>query len=395
MAPINKNSVLVREQWAAEVMRLANEKSYFSPFTRTGGGEAMIYRAGELNTGSGHVINFPAIGGLTDPVIVGDATGRGKGEKIRTFSTTLTAQRIRKVAQTDTGYDRHEAGLENELNWAGINSKLMPYFRNWYDQYVFDALQGTAARTVSSANEGRSTHGKQYAFSGTSPKFGWTELLDIERIAATGDGFGWGGSRGPLPAMSMEGAERMWMLFIDPDVYAILKDDTKFTNIAKDADVRGMANKLLAPVIGTVGQLMIVKAPRFHGTVHGNNDKINYQVADSDKNALARDAVGIDICGLRQYDDNNYWTGQESFDSTGELWSRCVLVGMHAIQSGFSGMPRYKTDDNNIDDLSDVALETWMGVQKTKWDPESRGDYDDAKVTNLDYAVAAVDVRVK
>ena len=110
--------------------------------------------------------------------------------------------------------------------------------------------------------------------------------------------------------------------------------------------------------------------------------------------AFRRNQVGLRMCGMRQYDDNNRWTGQPSFVKTGEVWSRCLLLGMNAVQVGFSKYPDMDMEPNRIDKISEVVLDVWMGAQKTKWEAESRGDYDDAEVTNLDTSAVAIDVRV-
>ena len=402
--PIKNNSPLIRESWAPTVIVDAQKRSYFNPYMSRGGNtDAVIYRASGMER-QGHTVNFPGVGKLVDPVIEGNALGKGKGEKLRVFSSELKAKRFRKITQTDTGYDRHESGFESYLNESGLRGKLTEYFRRWYDQYIFDSLQGVAERTQGANNEFRATHAIRFPFESSSVKFGYNELQKVERIAATGEGFdrSSAGTRTPLSPYSMEGMYDMHALFIDPDVKEVLRSSAGFQNIAKDADVRGMKNKLLGRAIGTVGNLIVVEMPRHKGTTTMTSAIGPYAFSDaegtvvsSNNTGLTREDVGTEACGMRQFDSNGNWTGQSTFNSSGERWSRCILVGAQAIQVGFSQMPVLRTDSNNIDDLTEIVLETWMGAQKTKWDPEARGDYDDARVTNLDYSAIAVDVQTQ
>ena len=400
--PIKTGSVLNRQKWAATVMVEAQNQSYFQPYANAGGKNmnSLIYRNGSMS--DGHIVNFPGVGTLTEPVILGDTTAIGTGEKLRTFSSQLIAQRVRKTAQTDTGFDRHAAGLESYLDMNGIRGKMVEYFSKFYDQYIFDNLQGVAGRTTSSAADGRATHVIRLPFVSSSAAFGYDELNKLERIVAEGTGFTNGPNRGALSAAEMNGAMGKWNLMLDPAAFELLKSNAGFQRVVQSADSRGMNNKLLAPVIGDVGSIQITKMPRHRGAIRGNNNAIAYNafsgandtVNSNNTGSFKRDQVVTEVCGLRQYDGNGRWSGQEGFGvGTTERWSRCPLVGKQAIQVGFSKMPEIRTERNEADDLTQIIMEVWLGAQKTKWDPESRGDYDDAKQTNQDWGVVCVDIQ--
>ena len=398
--PNNASSVLIRQEWTDAVVVGSEKESYFGPYMNGKGkmnGAPIVYQAKsrELN---GHLVNFPGVGDLTDAVIANDATGIGKGEKLRVFSSQLRANRFRKVTQTDTAYDRQGIGLESYLNEQGLKAQLTSFYARWYDQYIFDCLQGVAQRTLGSSNEGRATHVVRYPYANSAASFTYKNFQNLQRIAAEGNGFTQGGRRKPLSKAKMSGGHMKWLLIIDPSIREVmLGDDSKggWQEVLGRADNRGMENNLLSPVFTSLNSIAIVEAPRYFGATSATTG-VGYHsgAGDATKTGFARDQVGVESCGLRQYDDNSFWTGQSGFDDSGELWSRAVLVGMHAVQVGYSMRPKMGVETNEIDDLTTLSLAVHMGAQKTKWDPEARGDYDDGPVTNLDYAAVAVDIQV-
>ena len=397
--PINAGSVLQRRQWASQVLVGAQQRSVFGPFSGDANAATMINRASGMGAGNnGHLVHYPGLGTLTGRYFEGNEDASGKGEKLRLFSSTLKAQWFRSVTELYNKYDRVEVGEDTSLGMAGMRRKLTDQFTAWNDQYLFDVVQGVANRTMSPSGEGRATHGKRFAFSGASAKFGFNELQEVENIASEGAGFDWGGSRVPLPGMRMAGMNSMWLLFVDPKVHEILKTDAGFQNIVKDADVRGMQNKLLSPVLGTLGQIMIVKMPRAKGTLT-TNSQVGYQSHKSDGSAgdnpggFARRHVSVEACGMRQYNGENRWTGQPGFSGNTERWSRCVLLGANALQVGFSMLPTIELESNNTNNVDELSLHVFMGAQKSKWDAEAEGDYDDAKSAGLDYGAIAIDVQ--
>ena len=398
--PNNAGSPIIRQEWTDTMIVGSEAESYFGAYMngttgKTKGNSAPIVYQAKSRERNGHLVNFTGVGDLTDAVIEGDTTGIGKGEKLRVFSSQLRANRLRKVAQTDTEYDRQGIGLESYLNESGLKGQLSQFYARFYDQYIFDCLQGVAQRTLGAANEGRATHVLRFPYVSSSAKFGYDEFQTIQKVVSEGTGFTQGSKRKPLRKAKMVGGEMMWALFIDPSVRDVINRDSTWQTVLSRADVRGMDNQLLAPVFANLNRIAIVEMPRYFGTTSATT-AVGYHsgAGDATKRGFARSEVGIEECGLRQYDDNSFWTGQSGFDSSGELWSRCVLVGMHAVQVGYSMRPKMGVDTNESDDLTTLTLKVHMGAQKTKWDPEARGDYEDGAATNLDYAAVAIDVQV-
>ena len=397
--PSKTGSPLNRQEWAATVLLAAQSESYFNPFMNTGtkNMNSLVYRNGSV---TGDTVNFPAVGSLTGRFTKGDADLRGKGERKRTFSSKLYVSRYRKTATTDTAFDRHTAGLETELNFAGVQRDVTNLFRKWYDQAIIDCLQGVAGRTISEDGDGRATNVIRVP---SSDGFDYNKLNEIERIVSEGDGFTFGPSRAALEPFDSKGMEGKWLFIIDSYTLQVLKNSAGFQRVIQQADTRGMDNRLISRTIGDIGALRIMTMPRYRGEVSDNDDPIAPNAFDangaqnsSGLSSIGREDFELEVCGLRQYDANNRWTGQPSFSKSGDLWSRNLLVAPNAVQVGISSLPFMIEDrSSTINGISEVGIETWMGFQKTKFDPETRGDYKDAKFTNLDLGVIAVDVQVK
>ena len=402
--PNNAGSPLIRQKWTDETIVGSEGESYFNAYMNgtasdspTKGNVAPVVYQVKSRTnmgGEGHIFNITGVGELSDAVIEGDATGIGKGEKLRVFSSQMKANRFRKVVQTDTGYDRQGIGLEKYLDQQGMKQSLSAFYAKWYDQYIFDCLQGVAQRSLGESNEFRATHVLRFPYESSAAKFGYDEFQTIQRVVSEGTGFTQGGRRKPLRKAKMMNGEKMWVLFIDPAVRDIINRDSGWQTVLSRADVRGKDNQLLAPVFANLNRIAIVEMPRYFGETTASG-AVGWHSGISGQNiGFKRDQVKVEECGMRQYDDNGYWTGQSQFDSSGELWSRALLCGMQACQVGYSMRPKIGVFENEIDDLVDLSLHVAMAAQKTKWDPEARGDYDDGKVTNLDYNVIPIDIQV-
>ena len=414
-SPIKSGSTLRHQSYTygSRILLESQPQSLFEPYMNMvgkdgdmnglrGNSAPFIYQVAK-NQMDNHIVNMGRVGKPVEAPIVGrGGTVLGNAEQVRLFSSRLTAERIRKALKSYTEYDRIDVGLNNSyLDESGLASQLMDWFISFKDQWIIDAMQGTSFRSESSA-EHRSTTSLRFDQVDSKPKFGYNELQKVQRVLQEGTGFDFGKNRNVIPAAKMKGKYNCWVMFCDPAVAEVIKTDPTTQSILQSADVRGMDNQLLAPVLGVFNRIVLVEMPRFMGVVSHNN-KIahnaftgaNSTTNSSDKGGISRsDITELNAAGFRQYDGSNYWTGQSDFDSSGELWSRCPVVGMHAIQIGMSMAPSVVTDANNADDFVQATLKMAMFIQKTKWDPEAGGDYKEGSVTATDYACPCVDVRV-
>ena len=402
-APALLNSPLKRQQWASSIMVDSELNTPFADYF--GDGSSVIYKNGNMS-GNGHEISYPGLGRYVSPGFTRDAQIEGKGEKLKIFSEKLRALRLRQAFQGYTRYDLQDFGLTMDAGVNSIQAKATDWLRRRKLQYKVDCLQGTMTRPL--GGEFRATEVMRFAGTGTGSEFKSAfdidALRDIEKAASTGEGFyrSTSASRGPVPSANIGKMHDVWTLFIDPATYAeMLKTDT-FKQVIREADLRGKENRLIAPMVGVLGQLNIVKLPAHFGTT--TNDVEIKSSAFSDTSGTVEtlasgegfqwDEVGVEHAGMRQYDSSGRWTGQASFDRSGERWSRCVLVGMNALQYGMSMNPWIEMKDSPGEDIPEIYLHMALGIQKTKWNPESQGDYADAKIGNRDWSTFVVDVQV-
>jgi hypothetical protein len=178
------------------------------------------------------------------------------------------------------------------------------------------------------------------------------------------------------------------MFVCDTAMVNLLKKDVNgYQTIVMNADVRGNNNRLIKGIVGRIGNLYIVEQDQFFGQTDGQTRGWGFE--DS----------SIELSGLRQYDGTNpataIWTGQEGFDYTStDLHSRGFILGAGALQLAMGKSPDYKMQPSqDFAITSETAVEFWMHAQKVNLDAES-ADYNQAKITNLDYGLVCVDVRV-
>ena len=219
---------------------------------------------------------------------------------------------------------------------------------------------------------------------------------------AEGDGFTYGPRRAALDPFESDGLEGKWLFIIDPYTLQVLKNSAGFQRVIQQADTRGMDNRLISRTVGDIGSLRIMVMNRYRGSVL-TDDPIAPNAFDTDGSQnsddmgrIGRDQFTTEVCGLKQRDGANRWTGMPSFSRSGQLWSRNLLVAPNAVGVGIAGMPfMIENSASTINGLAEVGVETWMGFHTMRYQTETRGDYDDAKFGNIDKGVIPVDVRVK
>lgn len=374
------SSELKRKKWMREGLVQAASKSFWSPMTGTTR-DAIVFQTNNENAGEGHTVVFDFDGNLSGKAVKGKDTAYGKGEQKRKFSDKVTVERYRLVVDNGDKFDGVDIGDLQINEHSDSRAKLGDLFVRFKDQAIFDAAQGNLT-TLDSGLQAP-TH---IIDLGATHTFG--DLLEIERILRTSQGFSTGGVRRPLDPYILANGEPIWLYVIDAAMAAKLRADTSgYQAIMKDADVRGAGNRNLTGVIGRVGRLMIVEASHFFGETSGSIP--GWTLEDSK----------IEIAGLRQYSGASpasaAWTGQEAFDyNSAELHSRGLILGKGGIQVAFGKQPDYKWQPSQDFGIkSESACEFWMEARKTRLNAENT-DYNQAKIADVDFGVVAVDVKV-
>lgn len=374
-AVLSASSDLVRKRWMMEGLIQAASQSFWSPYTGSSM-DNVVYQENNISASEGHTVVFDFSGNINGKAVKGKTTAYGRGEEKRKFSDKITVERYRLVVDNGDKFDGVEIGDLSINEHTDSRSKLADLWVRFKDQMIFDSAQGNLGQAPSHTID-----------LGTS--FTYDDLISIEKIVKTSNGFTTGSVRRPLDAFRMESGQKVWLFVIDSAMAALLRQDTSgYQAIMKDADVRGNNNRTIQGLIGRVGQLLIVEADQFFGTTDGTT--AGWGLEDSE----------IEIAGLRQYagasptaDD---WTGQTGFDyAHANLHSRGVILGQGAIQLAMGKMPDYKLQaSQDFGITTESALEVWTEVQKTNLTAENT-DYASAKVAGLDFGCIAVDVEVQ
>lgn len=374
------SSDLTRRRWLREGLVQAAAQSFFAPYSGTTM-DSIVYQANNENSSEGHTVVFDFDGNLSGKAIKGKDTAFGKGEVKRKFSDKLVVDRYRLVVDNGDKFDGVAIGDLRINQHEDSRSKLADLFIRWKDQAIFDTVQGF--------KDGK---GPSHVWTKdvSSTKFGYADLVEIEKALRTGVGFkatgfnagaAAAGQRAPLRPFRLADGRSIWLMIIDPFTAANIKSNTAaggIMTLAQHADLRGNQNRVFRGLLGQIGQLVIVEAEAFFGDSKAGN---------------TLDVSGVEIAGLRQWDSvNSKWSGQEGFASA--VWSRNLILGAGAVQLAFGKQPDYKWQPSQDFAIkSESALEVWMEVQKTNLVAEVK-DYKAAKIADMDFACVAVDLKI-
>lgn len=372
------DSDLKRKKWMREGLIQKSSTSFWNAYQGMSSA-SIVFQSNDSNSKDGHTVVFDFDGNISGKAVKGKETAFGKGEQKRKFSDKLTVERYRLVVDNGDKFDGVDIGDLSINEHSDSRSKLSDLFIRFKDQALFDASQGLLGQAPSHTIDLGTT-------------FTWTDLLDIEKILKTSNGFTTGGVRRPMDPFKLEGDKKIWLFLIDSAMKNILMQDatavTGFATIMAQGDMRGNNNRLISGVIGKVGNLLIVEAEQFFGATAGST--LGWGLDDSE----------VEISGLRQYDGaapaSALWTGQTGFDyASTSLHSRGLILGAGAMQLAFGKQPDYKFQESQDFGIkSESAVEFWMESRKTNMLAENT-DYKQAKVADLDYGVVAVDLEVQ
>ena len=375
-AVVRPGSDLVRRSWMREGLVQAASKSFWNGMTaNTSSG--VVFQAKNESAKAGHTVVFDYDGNLSGKAVKGKETAFGKGEQKKKFSDKITVERYRLVVDNGDKFDGVNIGDLTINEHADSRNKLSDLFVRWKDQGLFDAAQGNLITN----EDGRQTPSHIIE----TATFGYDTLIDIETTLRTSQGYTVGGIRRPLVPWNMNDTDPVWVVIIDAAVGAKLRKDARWTSIVPVADPRGSTNRALSGEIKRVGSLLVVVAPMFFGSTTGTS-LTGWGLNDSE----------VEISGLRQWDKaNNAWTGQPGFSyQSSNLYSRCLIVGAGGIQIAFGMQPDYKVQESEDFGIkSESCLEVWCEMRKSVLKPENE-EYKQAKISNLDFGVVALDVKV-
>jgi hypothetical protein len=377
---VSLTSDLVRKKWMREGLVQGASKSFWAPMTGTTK-DAIVFQANNENSSEGHTVVFDFDGNLSGKAVKGKDTAFGKGEEKKKFSDKVTVERYRLVVDNGDKFDGVNIGDLSINEHTDSRTKLADLFVRFKDQAIFDSAQGLITTNESGVQP--SSHNIDL---GSTFNFG--ALVDIEKTLKTSQGFTTGGIRRPLQPYIVQDGKPCWLFVIDSAMANLLRKDTAgYQTIMTSADVRGSKNRNISGVIGKLGSLLIVEADQFFGSTAGSAP--GWGLNDSE----------IEMSGLRQYSGASpltaSWTGQEGFDyASADLHSRGLILGAGGLQTAFGKMPDYKYQPSQDFGIkTESAVEFWMEARKTNLKAENK-KYKAAKISDLDYGVVTVDVKV-
>lgn len=382
---VSLGSDLERRKWMREGLIQKASQSFWNPYTGQTK-DSVVMQSNNENSAAGHTVVFDFDGNLSGKAVKGKDTAFGKGEQKKKFSDKVTVERYRIPVDNGDKFDGVNIGDLSINEHTDSRNKLGDLWIRWKDQAIFDAGQGL----INTQNDGvqESTHNIDLGST-----FTFNQLLDIETVLKTSNGYTTGGVRRPLdPFRTTSGSgdnqKPLWIFVIDSAMANMLRKDTAgYQTLMRSGDVRGNNNRNISGVIGQIGSLLVVEANQFFGTTEGSGP------------GWGLNDTGVEISGLRQYDgidpNTSLWTGQEGFNySSTDLHSRGLILGTGALQIAFGKQPDYKFQESTDFGIkSESALEVWTEVRKTKLKAENE-EYKGAKVSDIDYGVVTVDVKV-
>lgn len=387
-AVVAPTSSLIRKKWVAEGLINAKSLSFTAPYTGNSMG-SVVYQVNDISKNDGHEVIFQFEGNLIAQAVVGKETAFGTGETKRIFSDKIRVNRVRTTVDEGDRFDGVDINSVPLNEFADSRAKLADKWVRMKDQAIFDVAQLSPSHRIVTNN------------------FSFNDMLDIENSVKTGlnlvsmsDASKAATPRRPLTPYRLQSGESVWLFIIDSVAKTKFLRDVGSQSILKDADLRGNENRLLKGVIGRIGNLLIVEAPRFFGaTLHTKTTgdfvtKAGY--ATWDKNQ-------IEISGLRNFyvgkTDNKIvpkcWTGESlAVANDDRIFSRGLLLGAGAIQFAMGKAPDFlvqKSQDFGI--KSESCLEAWVACKATTLHNESGEEYP-TPMAGDSYGIIGVDIDV-
>ena len=365
-------NALERKQWMVEGMVQAASQSFWSGLTGNSK-DSVVYQKNDFTQGKGQNIIFDYKGNFASEGFRGKEQAFGNAKAKLKFSDSLTLEYGRYTVDNGMEFDAATIGDIALSTHADSRGLLADNQVRAKDQMFFDVGQGylnNVGVTHTYLPGGKTS----IANLTSSERFSWDDLVNLETLAKTGQGFTAGDRRAPLKPFRLANGKAVWLLILDPWQIQDLLQDAKFQSIYQGAEVRGNGNALISHAIAQVGSLVIMEAGTFAGY--------------SKSNLLFKQAV--EMQGLRTIDEAGVFSGTAT-EQSGVIASRALLLGAGAFQLGMGTMPDYKFQESQeFGIVSESAICLTMNVGKTKLTAEVE-DYKQAKIADMDYSVIAVD----
>jgi len=364
-------SELERKSWMVQGMIQKKSESFWNGL-KGKSEDSVIYQKSDRNASDGMTVVFDYRGNLATAGFRGSEEAFGNAKAKFKFSDKLTIEEGIYTVDNGRKYDAAVIGDMDLAEHEDSRELLSDNNIRVNDQVFFDLgtgyLRGETPSHILLPN-GRA----DVSALTSSDKMSWDFLVEMETAAKTGK-IGTYDRRAPIKPFKFANGQRKWIAVLDSWQIQDLLKDTKFQAVYQQAQVRGNNNELITHAIANVGNLIIMEAQTFFGS--------------SVSNELFKQSV--EIQGLRTIDEAGTFSGT-SVAQTGIVASRGFICGAGAFQEAFGMMPDYKYQaSQDFGRVSESALELWHQAKKCNVIAEVE-DYDEAKISNMDFSLFAFD----
>lgn len=361
---VKSGSALIRNDWlvADLIKQVAND-----PFQNVMGSswESVIYSRQQPAT-SGLTTKFDFDGFLVGRSVLDKEGARGKGEKLRGFSDSLSVKRQRYVVSNGDPLDAINIGRTPEERMRRASQLLAKVWQVGRSQNFMDCMQGTLnGATPSHVIRPNSRAAAANIVSGDTFDLG--VLDDIVMALKEGTGFETGSDRMPYLPYTMRNGKPKWLVYLDPIDMNNLRKDADFRDAVTVADTQGMENLFFSSRAFEYQDLIISEMPRFVGSTSGNN---------GDGSTLRAGEI--------------IQPGARLFDGASTVkYTRSLVLGAGAMLYGKGIAPFASSEESDFGAESESAMTIHHNMKKTRLTPEG-ADYTPA-LKDIDFGVLTIE----
>lgn len=234
---------LVQKVWAQELMRVAMNNIFFSKFTGTGA-ENIIQVKTELNKERGDKIWIPLLLKLKGNPITGDNKLEGSEQDLKYTDFGVTIDQYRWAVRSTGEMEEQKSQLNMRRD---AKTGLQVQIEEWLDKTIFDKLttSPTANRVIYAG--GKSSEGEIT----TTDVFN-TDIIGIAKRKAQM-------SNPIIRPVNVDGGS-YYVMVVDPYQARDLKNDEKWFNAQKDANIRGKSNPIFSGALGVWDKVIVHEA---------------------------------------------------------------------------------------------------------------------------------------
>lgn len=217
------------------------KKSYFSRFM--GGSDSICYEKSDFTKQKGETMTFGIRMRPTGTPITGNATVKGKEDKLTFYTHTITLERYRYAIMDD-------GALTRQRFVGDIPAEIRDALVNWgseeIDQLAFDALAATPTRAIY-GGDATSTTDIADADLLTPALISKAKVQALTRTSA---------SIVPLRPVRVDGKDMLVLLCSSDAVYD-LKRNSEFMQAQREAAERGSNNPIFTGMVGIWDNVVI------------------------------------------------------------------------------------------------------------------------------------------